>query len=115
MFRTDEANTEIKSNFICPKSLNYSIYGNLFSSSSKGIHVIIKQCKGAGCQSATEISNALTKNRFRVALINSYFDFNDFQSPVKYYIDDSVFVRTASGFYNIIQTKSFQFCKIYNK
>ena len=59
----------------------------------------INKCTGAKWKNQTELLNALTKSRLRVALINSYFDFDDYDSPVKSYIDDSVFTRTTAGFY----------------
>ena len=34
-----------------------------------------------------------------MGLINSYFDFDDYDSPVKSYIDDSVYTRTTAGYY----------------
>eukprot|EP00347_Sterkiella_histriomuscorum_P013629 403363988 len=43
------------------------------------------------CASKEEIDSFLEGQTFNVAFINTYFDFNDFVSPIKYFIDDSLF------------------------
>ncbi len=45
----------------------------------------------SGCASDAEITTYFDSKTFSIAFVNSYFDFEDYESPVKRYIDDSLF------------------------
>lgn len=55
----------------------------------------MKKCNtkkaGNSCRSQADIDAFFDRNDFSVAFINSYFDFSDYDQPIKYFIDDSLF------------------------
>ena len=63
--------------------------------------------KGNPCASNEEMTNILDTSEMFVAFVNSYFDGNDFENPVKYYIDDRI--------YDIIDTRYEKFTFAYIK
>ena len=38
----------------------------------------------------------INNNEFRLRVINSYFDYNDIEDPIKYFIDDRIFYPLKS-------------------
>lgn len=53
-----------------------------------------------GCAPQQEILDFITAGTFSVAFVNSYFDFNDYVTPVKQFIDDSLFWDLDARFQN---------------
>lgn len=49
------------------------------------------------CANQTEIDNFFENKNFNFAFINNYFDFSDFESPIKPFIDDSLFWELESN------------------
>ncbi len=43
------------------------------------------------CKNQTEIDKFFEPLKFSFAFINQYFDFSDYEDPVKTFIDDSLF------------------------
>ena len=65
------------------------------------------KCKGTSWMPSSVINAALIGITVNVAILNSYMDFNDYNTPIKTYVDD----RTS--FY--LQTSSTKIVKIYAK
>ena len=47
--------------------------------------------KGNVCKSSTDIDNALNKASLAMAVVNTYYDFDDYNTPVKTYFDDQFY------------------------
>ena len=54
--------------------------------------------KGNDCQSDADINAALDKASLAMAVVNTYYDFDDYNSPVKTYFDDQFYYDFVSGF-----------------
>ena len=54
--------------------------------------------KGNPWKSATEIDAAIDSTSIQLAMINNYFDFDDFNQPIKSFFDDQFFYPLTSGF-----------------
>jgi len=48
------------------------------------------------CKNETEIDEFFDPKSFSFAFINSYFDFRDYDNPIKRFIDDSLFFQLES-------------------
>ncbi len=81
--------------FMCFKDHNYSLQGDFYSRYFKYIELRLYKCINStsfnSCASNEEISDYFKIRKFSVAFVNSYFDFNDFENPIKTFIDDSLF------------------------
>lgn len=80
---------------MCFKDQNYSLQGDFYSKHFRYIELRLYKCANSstndGCASNEEISDYFKVRKFSVAFVNSYFDFNDYESPIKTFIDDSLF------------------------
>ena len=54
--------------------------------------------KGNACKSNSDIDEALNNAALSMAVINTYYDFDDYNSPVKTYFDDQFYYDFVSGF-----------------
>lgn len=75
---------------LCFKNQNYSLQGDFYSQKFKYLNLKLNRCK-LNCKNASEIDKYLNSLTLSVAFVNRYFDYDDFESPVKTYIDDSLF------------------------
>ena len=91
----------IRTLFICPTTTNFVLQGNSYSDTYSYISVTLSRCVGGGCQTASDIDNALDGLYLDMAVVNTYFDFEDFQKPVKTYLDDRFYYKFAVGFSKI--------------
>ena len=48
------------------------------------------------CKNRTDIDKYFEPKYFSFAFINSYFDFRDYERPIKQFIDDSLFFQMES-------------------
>jgi hypothetical protein len=78
----------------CFNRKNYTLQGDYFSSYFSYISIKLSKCdssKSKTCKNQTDIDAFFQSLTFNVAYINFYFDYEDFETPVKSYIDDSLF------------------------
>ena len=54
--------------------------------------------KGNPCKPSQVIDAAIDSSSIGIAMVNTYFDFDDYSSPIKTYIDDRLFYNFMSGF-----------------
>ena len=54
--------------------------------------------KGNTWKSDAEIDKAIDSTYIQLAMINSYFDFDDYNKPIKSFLDDQFFYPLTSGF-----------------
>lgn len=78
--------------YLCPKTTDYYISGNFNSDKYSLVEIEINKCKESGCQSTADIEQVLKTHYLDIQLINSYFDFNDFSSPIKPFLQDMNYV-----------------------
>ena len=89
--------------YICPKSNDLTLLGNQFSDSFSYFQISFKKCDGTDalgnpCKSDTEITNALNSAALSMAMVNTYYDFDDYAEPVKTYFDDQFYYNFVSDF-----------------
>ena len=53
---------------------------------------------GNACKSDADIDKALDSTTFQIAMLNNYFDFEDYNKPIKSYLDDTLNYYLMSGF-----------------
>jgi len=68
----------------------------LNSDKFNAIEIYIQKCN-TGCQPDAVIKNILDTHFVELALINSYFDFEDYENPVRTYLEDvNIYGLTAN-------------------
>ena len=53
---------------------------------------------GNDCKSDSEIDDALNKAALTMAVVNTYYDFDNYTSPVQSYFDDQFYYNFVAGF-----------------
>ncbi|CAI2384266.1 unnamed protein product [Moneuplotes crassus] len=90
------------SEFYCPDSRNFSVLGNILSETVSYFSFRITRCNNATstvtCQSNTTINSILKKVQIRVYIVNTYFDFEDYDNPIKTYLDGRFLYDIMPGF-----------------
>ena len=82
------------SDYICPTSTNFKLRGNVYAQTHEYVQLNIYKWNNATkpanvtCQSDSDIDNSISDVSLDIALANSYFDFDDYDSPIKTYLDD---------------------------
>jgi hypothetical protein len=71
---------------------------NSYSNNFQIIEVTLTKCTGGGCQSDADIENVIKNALVEVLIVNTYFDFDDYKTPVKQYLDDTFYVNLIPGF-----------------
>ena len=90
--------------YLWPSLDDLSLLGNKFSDSRNYFEMTFKRwsgtdSKGNVCKSTPEIDNALNNAGLAIAMVNTYYDFDDYSSPIKNYLDDQFFYYFTSGYY----------------
>jgi hypothetical protein len=98
------------SNFLCPDTLDIELFGNLivyflniinlgnsYSSGYKSFEIVLLKCT-VGCQTDADIDDMVSQTSIDATVINTYFDFDDYDSPVKTYLDDRFLLDLIGGF-----------------
>jgi len=79
----------------CAKNKTYTLQGNFYSENFDYIELKLFKCfngtEGGTCRPQEEIDEFFQNNEMQFAFINTLFDFNDYTSPIKRFIDDSLF------------------------
>ena len=89
------------STYVCPKNTDFFIRANLNSDNYEVIQITIGKWSGSNCKSESEINRVLNTNYIDIALISSYFDFEDYENPIHYYLQDM-------NLFNLIPSLSLQ-------
>jgi hypothetical protein len=58
---------------------------------------------GAGCQSDADIDDVLNNHWLEIAMIGTYFDFDDYTNPVKTYYENTNFYQMVPNFPSLLQ------------
>ena len=79
--------------FLCPKSNAFDLQGNVFSVQYNYFEITIKKWEndtrpGVVCKSQSEIDQKINQMSVGVTIVNSYFDFDNYENPVRTYLDD---------------------------
>ena len=75
------------SNAYCPKNKDYKIAGNYMSNNFQFISVRLVKCS-TGCQPDAVIENVINNAFLSIVIENSYLDFDDYDTPLKRFLDD---------------------------
>ena len=77
--------------FTCPDYRNFTVLGNSYSDNYDYISLSMTKCvNGSGviCETNANIEAKMDTVLLNIILVNTYFDFDDYSSPVKTYMDD---------------------------
>ena len=96
-------------NYYCPQTNDFQLLGNFYNSKySAFVFTIFKwsgtDSKGNPWKPDAQIQYALSYAYLDVPIVNSYFDANDYSTPVKYYLDDRLFDYPLYGFRKEVYT-----------
>ena len=88
---------------LCPTSTNFEVLGNVFSSSRSYFEIDVSRCVNDTipdviCKTDTEIDQIIDEFSLGITLVNTYYDFDDYDEPVKTYLDDKYFYSTLSAY-----------------
>ena len=77
--------------FLCPLDKGYIIQGDFNSKVFYGIRIEVDKCEnttenGNHCKSDDQINQLINSGYVEVSLVNSYFDFHDYENPIKKYL-----------------------------
>ena len=80
-----------------------SVLGNKFSDSLTYFELKFSRCsgtdsKGNVCKSDSVIDTELNKVSLAIAVVNTYYDFDDYSSPIKTYLDDRFHYNFLGGY-----------------
>lgn len=93
--------------FLCPSNTDHFISSNYNSEEFSVIRVQLSHCVGVGCKSKTIIDDTISSHFIEIALVNSYFDFDDYVSPIKTFYEDTnfFFLNPDRYYYNQVKVK----------
>ena len=72
----------------CLKNKDWRLQGDFYSKVFSFMEIQLDKCRGSNCANKTEINNFFNNAFLNFAMINTYFDFQDYENPIKHYIDD---------------------------
>ena len=75
--------------FLCPKNTDYYLQSNFHSDDYSGVEILLQKWSSGSCQSDAVIQDVLDTHFVELALLNSYFDFEDYDDPIKTYLEDT--------------------------
>ncbi|CAI2382433.1 unnamed protein product [Moneuplotes crassus] len=81
--------------YLCPLSRNYIVQGNSLSTDFIYLEFNIVKCTEA-CPA--DLEDKISRLRVEIPFVNTYFDFDDYTSPVKTYIDGRLVVDMLPGY-----------------
>jgi hypothetical protein len=88
--------------YFCAENKNYSIFGNTYADRYRYLDFSLKFCSNStfvpnerskSCKSEKEIQNYIADNAIDLKFVftNSFFDGNDFDQTIKYFMDDTFY------------------------
>lgn len=96
-YQLDKRN--IISKFLCPENLDAIVQGNSNSDTFSFLELTIKKWEGQTyCETTSNIDDKINGLNFELIFINSEFDFDDYSSPVKAYLDSRIYSSIAKSF-----------------
>jgi hypothetical protein len=78
-------------NLMCIKDPDFSLQGNYYSDRFRYLQLKLQRCREKDCYNSSKIDSFFRALSLSVAFVNQYFDYNDYEKPLKTFIDDSVF------------------------
>ena len=85
------------STYICPKNTDFFIRANFNSDNYEAIQISIGKWTGINWKSPADINTVINTHYLNLALVSSYFDFDDYENPIHYYLQDmNVFILVSS-------------------
>lgn len=93
-------NLNIK-NYYCFKDNSFSIGGSYFSPVFHYLELRMSTCQSSpkkSCKTADEIKKAMDAADVKLGISNNYVDLQDYEMPVKNFIDDSFYWESIPGF-----------------
>ena len=94
-------------NAICPLSDDYFLSSNFLGDEMSIFEIKVSKCTNTTennnfWKSDEEIDSALQNINFIAYIISTYFDFNDYENPIKTYVDDTDYfnIRSTSLYYD---------------
>ena len=90
----------------CPTNQSFEVSGSRVSSTQRFIEIVVSKCNNSTyqgiCKTPEEIDNLLLNTEFSMGIVNRFFDFDDYDDPVKTYATDQNVYKTIPGFHKII-------------
>ena len=89
--------------FYWPESTDLYVLANTFADNYTYFEFAITRWSGTDSQgnpwkSDTEIDAAIDSSYIQLAMVNNYFDFDDYNKSIKSYLDDQFYYPLTSGF-----------------
>ena len=84
---------------IWPQNKNLKVSGNYLSDSTSTFSIKFYRCVGPSiCHSPSEIDNKIKDTQISILIYDWYVNFNDYENPIKPYVDDVYSYQLAPGF-----------------
>jgi hypothetical protein len=85
------------------------VQGNSFSDTYTYFELVIDKCNtfDGACKTDAEITTFLGKTTIDMVLVNTFYDFDDYNDPMKSYLDDRFYFNLLPGYHkeNLIYVK----------
>ena len=89
----------LNGSLIWPQNKNFKVSGNYFSDSTSTFSIKLYRCVGPSiCHSPSEIDNKIKNTQISILIYDWYVNFNDYENPIKPYVDDVYSYQLAPGF-----------------
>lgn len=89
------------SSSLCPTNNDLHLQGNSYSGSTfQYFEITLQRCDpgSSTCESAANIDAEIPNVGIDVTVVNSYFDFDDYEQPVKTFLDDRFLYTLLPGY-----------------
>ena len=99
-FQTDQQATTVSNDFLWPETYDFQLQGDGIANTFKYVSLIIlKWENGTGIiwQDQTAIDNAVNQLHIDIIIVNTYFDHDDYKSPIKTYLESGFDFQTING------------------
>eukprot|EP00347_Sterkiella_histriomuscorum_P017330 403349798 len=81
--------------YLCPTKKQYMLKGNYYSKQFKYVEIRLRRCdyaaKNNTCKTQQEINDYFAGEKFSIAIVNQYFDANNYTQPIQKFIDDAMY------------------------
>ena len=89
--------------YLCPQNNDYYLQGDFNSEVFSDVEILIYKCVNSTennnhCKSDAEITNKVSTGYLDIAIVNSYFDFDDYQNPIKRYVGATELMFMSESF-----------------
>ena len=93
----------VNSFMYCPVNKRFRVAGNYLSNNYKYVAVNLNKWVGANWKSDTEISILSNKIVISIVYMSSFMDFNNFNIPVKSYVDDRLSFYLQANYVKVVK------------